>query len=628
MQVIDANESIGVEPRRHAPARNAPAAGGAVRELDGGFQGRAQAIVEALAAGRLKPRVIWTIARKSLSSAAPFPMKYPAPQPIAPLRPTQTSLFGNAELSARRHPDKPFLVFYDSPVTFGRLVDEARRVAGFLEQRCGVGRGARVLLCMQNSPPFVVAYYGILRANAVVVPVNPMSLTEDIRHHAEDAGATTLIISQELYDRAAPLCGKFGRLTHVVVAAYSDYLTSPTTLAVPEVVSAPPCDHGGPGVFLWRDILAGNLEPGPLTAAPEDLSVLPYTSGTTGVPRGCMHTHRSAMYTAAATMRWYRIQPDTKLMAVAPFFHVAGMQSGMNGPLLVGATIVLLPRWDRDAAAAYVERYRITTFSAIPTMVQDFLSNPRLADYDLSSLQRISGGGASMPAALALRLEAMGIPYIEGYGLTETMAATHLNPLTRPKRQCLGIPIDGVDSRLIDPMSLRELPRGNAGDVGEIVTHGPQLFEGYWRRPEETAGAFVQIDGRRFLRTGDLARIDEEGYFFMVDRLKRMINAAGFKVWPAEVESVLYGHPDVLEVCIIAAADARRGETVKALVVLRPGAPRRPEPHSIIDWCRRRMAAFKVPTIVEFVESLPKSAAGKISWRTLQERELQSARSP
>jgi fatty-acyl-CoA synthase len=212
----------------------------------------------------------------------------------------------------------------------------------------------------------------------------------------------------------------------------------------------------------------------------------------------------------------------------------------------------------------------------------------------------------------------MGVPYIEGYGLSETIAATHLNPVERPKKQCLGIPIYDVDSRVIDPATLRELP---VGEVGEIITHGPQVFLGYWNQPEATAEAFVEIDGKRFLRTGDLGRIDEDGYFFMVDRLKRMINAAGFKVWPAEVESSMYQHPAVQEACVIASRDSRRGETVKVIVVLKAEWRGRLDAEQLIDWCRQHMAAYKIPRIVEFADELPKSAAGKILWRELQARE-------
>ena len=528
-----------------------------------------------------------------------------------------TNIFYNAEVSARRYPDKPFLVFYDTAVTFAEFLDEAERVAGFLERQCGVRQGDRVLLLMQNCPQFVIGYYGILRANAVVVPLNPMNLTQEIRRYAEDAAANTIIVSQELYSRVEPLLGTCA-LKSVVVAAYSDYLKQATSLTVPDFIAAPRLERDQPGVTLWRDVLASGLRPGPLRAGLDDLCVMPYTSGTTGEPKGCMHTHRTTMHTLVASMRWFALQPEITLMSVAPLFHVTGMQGGMNGPLFIGNTLILLPRWDRSAAAECVQRYRIASWTAVPTMIQDFFANPDIARYDLSSIRRLSGGGAAMPAAVAQRLLDMGVTYYEGYGLSETMAATHINPIEHPKKQCLGIPIYDVDSRVVDPGTLEEL---EPGQIGEIVTHGPQVFLGYWNKPLDSAEALVEIDGKRFLRTGDLGRMDEDGYFFMVDRLKRMINASGFKVWPSEVESLMYQHPAVLEACVIGTRDAHRGETVKAVIVPRSEWRERIDAQTIIDWCRENMAAYKCPRIVEFVEALPKSGAGKIMWRELQDRE-------
>jgi fatty-acyl-CoA synthase len=534
-----------------------------------------------------------------------------------------TNLFYNAEVSARRFPDKPFLVFYDTAVTFAEFLDEAQRIAGFLERQCGVRKGDRVLLLMQNSPQFVISYYGILRANAVVVPLNPMNLTQEIRRYAQDAGADTIIVSQELYSRVEPLL-KGAPLKCAIVAAYSDYLKEPTTLAVPDFVGARRQEIAAPGVSLWRDALAAGLQAGPLTMGPDDVCVMPYTSGTTGVPKGCMHTHKSAMHTAVAGMVWFAVQPDINLMAVAPLFHVTGMQGGMNGPLYNGNTVVMLPRWDRNAAAQCVQRYRIASWTAIPTMVQDFFANPDIAKYDLSSIRRLSGGGAAMPAAVAQRLLDLGVTYYEGYGLSETIGATHINPIGHAKKQCLGIPIFDVDSRIVDPVTLAELP---PGEVGEIISHGPQVFSGYWNKPDENALAFVEVEGKRFFRTGDLGKVDEEGFFFMVDRLKRMINASGFKVWPSEVESLMYQHPAILEACVIGAKDAHRGETVKAVIVPRAEWRGRIEAQAIIDWCRENMAAYKTPRIVEFVDALPKSGAGKIMWRELQDRETAAANS-
>jgi len=528
-----------------------------------------------------------------------------------------TNMFYNAEVSARRFPNKPFLIYYDTKVSFAEFHNEAERVAGYLEQRCGVRKGDRVLLLMQNSPQFMIGYYGILRANAVVVPLNPMNLTQEILRYAQDAGANTLLVSQELYSRVEPLL-KSQELKHVIVAAYSDYLKEATTLAVPEFITTPRIDYQAPGLALWKDVLAADLKPGPLTTGPDDLCVMPYTSGTTGQPKGCMHTHRSVMHTTVGGMQWFAMQPELTLLAVAPMFHVTGMQGGLNGPLFTGNTMVLLPRWDREVAAQCVERYQVTSWTAIPTMIQDFFLNPNIEKYDLSSIRRLSGGGAAMPAAVAQRLANVGITYVEGYGLTETIGATHINPADHAKQQCLGIPIFDTDARVIDPTTLRELP---PGEVGEIIMHGPQVFLGYWNKPEDTAQVFIELDGKRFFRSGDLGRMDEDGYFFIVDRLKRMINASGYKVWPTEVESLMYQHPAVQEACIIGAKDAHRGETVKAVIVPRAEWRDRVEAQAIIDWCREHMAAYKVPRLIEFVDALPKSGSGKIMWRELQERE-------
>jgi fatty-acyl-CoA synthase len=526
----------------------------------------------------------------------------------------QTNLFDNLAVSARRYPDKPLAVFYDSPITYAAFFDQAERLAGWLQAHCGVQHGDRVLLYMQNSPQFMLAYYAILRANAVVVPVNPMNLTEELRHYVTDTGATTIVTAQDLYAQVQPLVD--GGLRHVLVAAYSDYLTVPTDLPVPALVAAPRADVAGAGVVLWPAAMAAAHRPGPLTAGPDDLCAMPYTSGTTGHPKGCMHTHTSVMYNALAGVQWFGAQQDTVALSVLPLFHVTGMQGGMNGPIFSGATIVLMARWDRDTAAELIRRHRVSAVQLITTMVVDLLSSPRIDDYDLASLTRISGGGAAMPDAIAQKLQAvLGIPYVEGYGMSETIAPTHINPVQHPKRQCLGIPIQDVDARVVDPESLAELA---PGQVGEIVVHGPQVMRGYWNNPEATKNAFIVIDGKRFLRTGDLARVDDDGYFFMVDRLKRMINASGYKVWPAEVEALMYRHPAIREVCVVACVDARRGETVKAVVALKEGMAHSAE--EIIDWAHANMAAYKCPRIVEFCAALPKSATGKVQWRALEER--------
>jgi fatty-acyl-CoA synthase len=529
-----------------------------------------------------------------------------------------TNVFYNAEVAAKRYPDKTFLIFYGTPLSYRVFKEQADRLAGFLQHQCAVAKGDRVLLVMQNSPQFIIGYYAILRANAVVVPVNPMSVTAELQHYVRDSEAKTAIVAQEVYSQVQPLVGS--DLNHVIVGAYADYVTEKTDLRLPDAVAAPRQFIKAPGVTLWADALEKSLEAGPLEMGPDDLCVIPYSSGTTGRPKGCMLTHHNVMHTLCTNSIWFESHPDVRHLVVLPFFHVTSMQGGMNGPIYQGSTIILMSRWDREVAAELIQRFRPTAWTAIATMVIDFLANPNIDRYDLSSLIRVSGGGAAMPAAVGERLQQLvGSPYVEGYGLTETIAPTHINPPDRAKRQCLGVPIFNTDSRIIDPTTLKELAQG---EVGEIVSSGPQIFKGYWRNEEATKAAFIELDGKPFFRTGDLGYVDEDGYFFLVDRLKRMINASGFKVWPAEIEAQMYQHPAIQEACVIAAKDAHRGETVKAVVVLRPSHKDKVTENEIIEWTRQNMATYKHPRIIEFVDALPKSATGKVQWRVLQEAEL------
>lgn len=528
-----------------------------------------------------------------------------------------TDLYANVEISAWRWPDKNFLIFYDSPLTFAQFRDECEALAGHLQGPCGVRPGERVVLYLQNSPQFIIGFYAILRAGAVVVPVNPMNRTEELMHMVRDSGAKTAIVAQNLLGEVAPLLSQ--TLDHLVVACYGDYLHVPTDLNIPDFVREPRAALDLPRATPWVTAIAAGHRATARTSQAGDLCVMPYTSGTTGNPKGCMHTHRSVMHNTVVPLTWFNTHNETVFLAALPFFHVTGMQGSMNGPLYLGATVVVLARWDRDVALRCITRHRINALSLIAAMVVDLLAHPELETFDLSSIQRINGGGAAMPEAVAARLHRLlGLSYIEGYGMTETMAPTHVNPPQRPKRQCLGIPFVGVDSRVIDPSTLTELAQG---ETGEIVVHGPPIMQGYWNQPKANEESFITLDGKRFLRTGDLGRVDEDGYFFMVDRLKRMINASGFKVWPAEVESLLYGHPAIHEACIIAAPDPMRGETVKAVVVLRPDFLGKVSEEAIIDWARAHMAAYKVPRLIEFVSTLPKSGTGKVQWRLLQDRE-------
>ncbi len=549
---------------------------------------------------------------------APHHLDYPA-----------TSLDYNLEVSARRYPDKPCLVFYGTVLTYSQVFDQVQRLAAFLQTHCDVQRGDRVLLNLQNSPQFVIGFYAILRAGAMVVPVNPMSKTIELKHYVHDSGARCAIVAQDVMQWLLPLVGTDQeQLNHVIVARYGDLVASQflqeltqNNLPIPEFFLIPkaiwnPDSTEQIHCTAWLDAIACAAAWQNRQCGPQDRAVLPYTSGSTGLPKGCLHLHRSMVASTMLSSAWKQTLPESVSLATAPYFHVTGMVNSMNLPLYKGNTIVILPRWNPAVAAFLIERYRCNTWANVPTMVVDLLTNPQCAQYDISSLTAISGGGAAMPAAIAQRLQdEFGLVYMEGYGMTEFMAATHVNPPQRCKKQCLGIPHFDTHARVIDPDTLKPL---GPNMQGEIIMSGPQQMVGYWNQKEQTEQGLVVIDGITFFRSGDLGYYDEDGYYFISDRLKRMINASGFKVWPAEVEAFFYQHPAIRECCIIASPDPRKGEVVKLVAVLKADA----KPVSFEEmtvWAREIMANYKVPAIVEWVEQLPRTSSGKIFWRQLQD---------
>jgi fatty-acyl-CoA synthase len=545
----------------------------------------------------------------------------------------QTSLWMNLQISAMRFPNKLALVFMGQQWTYSQLQHQAEVIASALI-KMGVQKGDRVVLDMQNCPQLVITHFAILRLDAVVVPVNPMNRMEELKHYILDPDTKVAVTTADLATELAAASNalpKDQQLKNLLVTQFTDVFDAdkagPTEL--PEAWrgwlgtrhALPTLDNGQ--VHAWAEAVQTAIDLGPITAQPDDLAVLPYTSGTTGLPKGCMHTHGTIMHNAMSSGIWASGTPENVTLCVVPMFHITGMVSVMHASIFIGATLVLMPRWDRDLAGRLISKWKITHWTNIPTMVIDLLGSPNMGQFDLSSLVNIGGGGAAMPEAVAQRLlDQFGLKYIEGYGLTETAAPSHSNPPDAPKKQCLGIPFMSVDARVVDPETLKELAQGESG---EIVMSGPQVFKGYWKRPDATASAFFERDGKSFFRSGDMGRIDEEGYFFMTDRLKRMINASGFKVWPAEVEALMFKHPAIQEACIISTKDAYRGESVKAVVVLRGTHKGQVTEQDIIDWCRDTMAVYKVPRVVEFIDALPKSGSGKVMWRALQEAEMAKA---
>jgi fatty-acyl-CoA synthase len=545
------------------------------------------------------------------------------------LRPPATSLWDNLAISAQRFPGRAALVFFGQVYTYRDLQQQAERLAARLHT-LGVRKGDRVMLDMQNCPQLVIAHFAILRANAVVVPVNPMNRAEELKHYISDPDAKVAITTADLAGEIAKASNALPageRLAHMIVSHFTDAF-DPHAAGAQDMPAAwrdwllakhpLPALDGGEAIS-WPAALDTMAAAPELTVGPGDLAVLPYTSGTTGLPKGCRHLHSSIMHNAVSSCVWGNGTSENMALLVVPMFHITGMVSVMHANIYAGATLVVMPRWDRDVAGRLISRWKVTTWTNIPTMVIDLLASPNFGEFDLSSLVHIGGGGAAMPQAVAQRLlEQFGLRYVEGYGLTETAAPSHSNPPDDPKQQCLGIPFMSCDARVIDPDTLREMP---VGEQGEIIVHGPMVFDGYWKRPDATAAVFLEFEGKRFFRTGDLGHVDADGYFFLTDRLKRMINASGFKVWPAEVEALMFRHPAIQEACVISARDSYRGETVKAVVVLRASHKGQVSEQDIIDWCRANMAVYKVPRIVQFADALPKSGSGKVMWRTLQEAE-------
>lgn len=533
-----------------------------------------------------------------------------------------TSLYDNLKVSAERYPDQTAIIYYGNKISYQQLDHEVTALAGFLQQKLGVEAGEKVLLFMQNSPQFVMGYYAILRANAVVVPINPMLTADELEFYVRDGEIKTALAGQELYERVAPLLGKT-TMENLLIAAYSDYAGEGYSDVIPKEVQASRTIFAQENHFLWSEAVQAGYMPGEHTAKADDLAVLPYTSGTTGLPKGCMHTNRTVQANTVGAYYWSSTSTNSVHLMTLPLFHVTGMVHSMHMPIYSGSTMVILTRWNRQAAVEMIKNEGCTHWVAIATMIVDFLANPNLQAEDLETLTSISGGGASLPEAVGEKLFKMtGLRYVEGYGLSETIAQTHFNPADRPKMQCLGIPSFDVDARIIEPATGKEL---GVGEIGEIIVNGPQVMVGYFNRDDENRSAFMEFDGKTFFRTGDIGRYDEEGYFFIVDRVKRMINASGYKVWPTEVESYLYKHPAVQQACVVGIPDPRRGETVKAFVILNDAYEGKVTEEEIIEWSKEHMAAYKYPRYVEFKKEFPVTSSGKILWRKLQEEEWEKA---
>jgi long-chain acyl-CoA synthetase len=497
--------------------------------------------------------------------------------------------------SAHKHPKKPAVIIGETVLPYEVLHAYVQRFAGGL-QKLGIKRGQHVALLLPNVPQFTIAYYALHYLGCPVVPLNVLLTADEIAYHLTDSDAVALIAWEGFGDQALAGFKRVDGCKHFVIAK-----ATPTDVSAPE------------GTHNMTALIAGGE---PVTelpdTMPDDTAVILYTSGTTGKPKGAELSHFNLFYNADyCATRLIPMQPETVSLVVLPLFHSFGQTVFQNATLRAGGTLVLLPRFEPEAAFQLMQKYKVTNFGGVPTMYFALLHFPDAAKYDLSSLKYCSSGGAAMPVEVMKAFdEKYKVNILEGYGLSETSPVASFNVLDRPKKAgSIGIPLDGVEFKLIDDAGK------TITDVmvpGEICIKGPNVMKGYFRRKEATD----EVITNGWFKTGDVAHRDADGYYFIVDRKKDMIIRGGFNVYPREIEEVLYAHPAIAEAAVIGVKHESHGEEVKAVLALKAGKSATAD--EIIAFCKEKLAAYKYPRIVEFRDALPKTATGKILKRELR----------
>lgn len=515
--------------------------------------------------------------------------------------------------TAKKLPKKTAIIFYGYKITFSELDDWSDRFANALIDM-HVKKGDRVGLLLENCPQFVISYYGTLKAGAIVVPINPMFKEMEIEYQLNDSETETLITLDYLYPTVQKVLKKTG-LRNVIVTSCRDYLPEKPTLPTPITM-----DHEKktyPETIEFTDILKKYKAKAPKVDInpKEDLALLQYTSGTAGEPKGAMITHFNTVVNIVGGVKWAKVVEEDITLSVLPLSNVLGMQQAMNCPIYMGNTMVLLSRFDLEAMLKAIEMYKVTLLVNVAPIDQAIATYPYTKNYDLSSLRLCVSGGAPVPLPVFEKFkEVTGCELLEGYGLSETISQVTINPIDKPKRGSIGIPVFDVDAKIVDTETgSKELA---IGEEGEILFKGPQVMKGYWNQPEATRATLR--DG--WIYTGDIAKMDEDGYIYIVGRKKDMIIVSGYKVWAAEVEKILRKHPAVYQAAIVGVPDPQQGESVKAYVVLRPDYKGRTTEEKLREWAKRKMADYKYPKEIEFVNELPRSGTGKILKRLLIEK--------
>jgi long-chain acyl-CoA synthetase len=531
--------------------------------------------------------------------------------------------------SAAKHPEHLAIIFgaalgsrvMDKALSYRQLDDAVNRFAAAM-QKLGVKKGDRVAMFMPNCPQLVIAYYGTMRAGGIAVPGNFLYTADEMEHQLNDAGAQIVVTLSSYYKKLAGLRANT-RLRHIVVTNIKEYfpplLRLLFTLAR-EKKEGHRVELASGDDFWFQSLLSqARFTPEPVAVEPDDTACLIYTGGTTGVPKGAALTHRNVVSNAVAGSYWSHSREAGEVsIGALPFFHSYGMTAVMNMTIATAGTMVLIPD-PRDVlhVMGSISKHKATLYSAVPTSYVRINTHPQVKEFDLSSVRVCLSGAAPLPLQVQEAFQAItGGKLVEAFGMTESSPATHVNPLDRNKIGTIGVPWPDTDARIVDvDTGEEELPQG---EIGEMIMHGPQIMKGYWRMPTETANVLREhpsIGPGLWLHSGDIARMDEEGYFQIVDRKKDMIICGGFNVYPRDIEEVLYKHPAVQEVGVIGVPDEYRGETVKAFVVLKEGMAATEQ--EIIDYCREHLAKYKVPAAVEFRPSLPMSAMGKVLRREL-----------
>ena len=520
-----------------------------------------------------------------------------------------------------KYPEKTAIHFLGKNISFKEFYESSLKFANYL-QSIGIQKGDRVAIMLPNCPQNAIAYFGILFSGAIVVQTNPLYTERELKYQLIDSGAKAIIALDILYPKVSNVI-KETKLEHVIITGIKDYLPFPKNLVYPfiqkkEYGISVKVEHRGMN-HLFTEMMKIS-KPDPIRYEfdfDEDIAILQYTGGTTGPPKGVMLTQKNLISNTAMCSEWlYKSQDgDETVLGILPFFHVYGMTTVLILSVMLGNKMVLLPKFDAETALKTIDKQKPTIFPGAPTIYIGLLNHPDLKKYDLSSIKACMSGSAALPLEVQQNFEKVtGGKLVEGYGLTETSPVSHANFLWETERinGSVGVPWPDTDSCILGPDSNEPMA---PGEVGEIAVKGPQVMKGYWNKPEDTKESFR--DG--WLLTGDLGYMDEQGYFYVVDRKKDMIIAGGFNIYPREIEEVLYEHEAILECVAAGIPDAYRGETVKVYIVLKEGATVTEE--ELDKYCRAELAAFKVPREYEFRKELPKTAVGKILRRTLIDEE-------